>query len=81
MILSRCAFICLSDSVDGIVRTTMAKLKFFDDDQLAQAMRARVQSLQAALRETLSTRDSNSQEKTAGVRLGFDYVVEARWPR
>ena len=47
-------------SVDGIARTALGKLEFFDDDLLAQAMHARVQSLQAALRHNLSM----SEERT-----------------
>ena len=67
-------------SVEGIVRTALGKLEFFDDEGLAQAMRTRVQSLQATLRHNLSIREDHNGKQT-GIRLGFDYIVEARWPQ
>lgn len=63
-----------SGSVDGIMRTAVAKLSFFSDPALAEAMRTRLETLREELRENLAGRDGG------GIRLGFDYVVEARWP-
>ena len=61
--------------MDGIVRTAMAKLKFFDDEVLAEAMRTRIQSIQARLCQILSIRGEGHDEKQAGIRLPNDVAV------